>query len=231
MLPLVTYGITEASTTRRPVDAVDAHRRGSTTDGVAGAHPARARRVQGGLGVAPTQSRISSSVATSGPGETSPASNGANAGWRGCPGGADRLDPLAAVVRRRQVVEAQRRLDHGVGRGDPHRAAHVGVHRPDVDLVAVATLAAAPSRRSARRSAGSGTSGSGRRRRRCCARTRRPRSGWSCRAPPDDPLQPDPRPPVPRQQRVERHRLARRVLDVHLEVVLQVARRRPAGGG
>ncbi len=56
------------------------------------------------------------------------------------PGDADRLDPLAPVLVGREVVEPERRMDGRVGRGDLHGAAGVGVHRPDVDLVAVAAL-------------------------------------------------------------------------------------------
>ena len=54
------------------------------------------------------------------------------------PGDPDRLDPLAPVLVGREVVEAERRMDARIGRDDLHRAAGVGVHRPDVDLVAVA---------------------------------------------------------------------------------------------
>src|SRR5205823_553799 len=54
------------------------------------------------------------------------------------PGDPDRLDPLAAVLLGREVVEPQRRMDPRVGRDNPHGAARVRVHRPDVDLVAVA---------------------------------------------------------------------------------------------
>ena len=50
----------------------------------------------------------------------------------------DRLHPLLAVGRRRQVVELHRRVDLRVRRPDPHPAAGVGVHRADVHLVAVA---------------------------------------------------------------------------------------------
>ena len=64
--------------------------------------------------------------------------NAAKAGWlRMLPGRADHLDPLAPVVLGRQVVEPQRRVLVGVARLQRHRAAHVGVHRPDVHLVAV----------------------------------------------------------------------------------------------
>ena len=86
-----------------------------------------------------TQSRISSSVATAGPGR------GLAAVVRrhrrlveDAPRDADRLDPLAAVLVGGQVVEPQCRLGLRVGRRDLHRAAGVGVHRPDVHLVAVA---------------------------------------------------------------------------------------------
>ena len=50
----------------------------------------------------------------------------------------DRLDPLAAVGGRGQVVELHRGVLPRVARPDPHPAAGVGVHRADVDLVAVA---------------------------------------------------------------------------------------------
>ena len=86
-----------------------------------------------------TQSRICSSDSTSGPGEISPPSNAARAGWpRMLAGHADRLDPLAAVLVGGQVVEPQRRVRARVRAGDPAGAAGVGVHRADVHLVAVA---------------------------------------------------------------------------------------------
>ena len=53
-------------------------------------------------------------------------------------GHADRLDPLAPVGRRGQVVEHHRRVLLGVARDDPDAAAGVGVHGADVHLVAVA---------------------------------------------------------------------------------------------
>src|SRR6266536_2882663 len=93
MFPFVTYGKTDASTTRRPSSPCTRIVSGSTTD--------------------------SSSVPIF-------AAHDAN-----------RLDPLAAILVRRQIVEAQRRMPARVGALDLHRAARIGVHRPDVHLVAV----------------------------------------------------------------------------------------------
>ncbi len=85
-----------------------------------------------------TQSRICSSVSTLGPGETSPPLNGSIAGWLKM----RRAMRIASIHSRRSsgggdVVEPQRRLGLRVGGGDLHRAARVGVHRPDVHLVTV----------------------------------------------------------------------------------------------
>src|SRR5215210_1018818 len=57
-------------------------------------------------------------------------------------GDADRLDPLAAILVGREVVEAKRRVAPWVGRDDLHGPASIRVHRADVDLVAVAALVA-----------------------------------------------------------------------------------------
>ena len=106
---------------------------------VVDAHPARCTRgaARSRRPSRPT-SRISSSVSTLGPGESSPALNGSNAGWfRMLARHADRLDPLAPVLLGRQVVEPQRRMHARVGARDLHRAARVRVHRADVHLVAV----------------------------------------------------------------------------------------------
>src|SRR6476646_340253 len=51
--------------------------------------------------------------------------------------GADRLDPLATILGGRKVVEAQRGVHAWVGRLDLDRAARVGIHRPDVYLIAM----------------------------------------------------------------------------------------------
>ena len=61
-----------------------------------------------------TQSRISSSVLTPGPGEISPPSNGCMAGWlRMSRATRDGLGPLPPVLLGRQVVEPQRRVPVG----------------------------------------------------------------------------------------------------------------------
>src|SRR6266699_3137501 len=120
MLPLVTYGIAEASTTRKPSIPCTFMLVGSTTD------PSTAPILQvheGCSAVSPsfaTQSRICSPVSTLGPGD------------------ADRLNPFPAVLRGRKVVEPELRVDSRVGGLDFHRASGVGVHGADVDLVAVA---------------------------------------------------------------------------------------------
>ena len=82
MLPLVTYGKTEASTTRRPstpCTRID----GGVDDRHVSSMPIFA--VHDGCSAVSaslrTQSRISSSVSTAGPGESSPSLNGAKAGW------------------------------------------------------------------------------------------------------------------------------------------------------
>ncbi len=85
-----------------------------------------------------TQSRICSGVCTAGPGDSSPALYGSMAGWvKIVRATRDRLDPFAPVLLGGQVVEPQRGLGRGIGRGDPDAAARVGVHRADVHLVAV----------------------------------------------------------------------------------------------
>ena len=53
---------------------------------------------------------------------------------------ANGLDPLAAVLRGREVVEAQGRVLARVGRFNLYGTTRVGVHRADMHLVAVATL-------------------------------------------------------------------------------------------
>ncbi len=81
MFPLVTYGITDASTTRSPSTPCTRMLPGSTTaissvpilqvqDGCRAVSPSLA-----------TQARISSSLDTDGPGEISPSLYGASAGW------------------------------------------------------------------------------------------------------------------------------------------------------
>lgn len=80
MLPLVTYGIAEASTTRRPSSPCTRMLVGSTTE--RGSVPIFA--VQEGCSAVSaslaTQLRICSGVSISGPGEISPELNSANAG-------------------------------------------------------------------------------------------------------------------------------------------------------
>ena len=53
------------------------------------------------------------------------------------PGDPDRFDPFPPVLLGRQVVEAEGRVHPGVGAHDLHRTTCVGVHRPDVHLIAV----------------------------------------------------------------------------------------------
>ena len=178
MLPLVTYGKTEASTTRspsRPCTRIDA---GSTTDRSSTPMAAVHDGCSAVSASARTQSRICSSVSTSRPGESSPSLYGAKAGWLRM----SRATRIASThsrrsVSRRQVVELHRRVHLGVGRADPHPAAGVGVHRADVDLVAVALgrrRAVVPDRdrEEVEHQVRVGDV------RRCCGRSRRPRSGW-----------------------------------------------------
>ena len=56
----------------------------------------------------------------------------------------DRLDPLAPVLLGREVVEYQRRVRPRVRRADADRPPRIGVHRPDVHLVAVAARGCGP---------------------------------------------------------------------------------------
>src|ERR1051326_1983453 len=77
MFPLGTKGKTDASTTRIPSSPYTRIVAGSTTDPIA--------QVQEGWSAVSasraTQSRISSSLCTDGPGDTSPPSYGQNAAW------------------------------------------------------------------------------------------------------------------------------------------------------
>src|SRR5579864_5529871 len=110
MFPFGTNGKMDASTTRSPSSPYTRIVFGSTTLPIAHVH-------EGWSAVSAsraTQSSTSSSVRTNGPRD------------------ANRLDPLAAILRRRQVVETQRRLHARILRDDLHRAARVRVHRPDV---------------------------------------------------------------------------------------------------
>src|SRR6478735_6716059 len=83
MLPLVTYGITEASTTRRPATPWTRMVAGSTT--AIGSESGPSFAVHEGCSAvsasAATHARISVAVDTDGPGEVSPALNGASADW------------------------------------------------------------------------------------------------------------------------------------------------------
>ena len=86
-----------------------------------------------------TQSRICSSVATSGPGASSPPLNWSNAGWL-------RMFLAMRIASThslrswcgRHIVESQRRVHGRVARGDLDRAPGVRIHRPDVHLVTMA---------------------------------------------------------------------------------------------
>ena len=81
MFPLVMYGITEASTTRNPSSPCTRSEAGSVTASA----PVPILAVQDGCSAVSasrrTQSRICSPVATSGPGDSSPALYSSNAGW------------------------------------------------------------------------------------------------------------------------------------------------------
>src|SRR5215472_15043649 len=81
MFPFVTYGITDASTTRSPETECTRRDDGSVTD----IGPLPIAQVQDGCSAVSasraTQSRISASVDTEGPGDSSPSLNGANAFW------------------------------------------------------------------------------------------------------------------------------------------------------
>src|SRR3954462_15584035 len=81
MLPLVTYGNTEASTTRSPSTPCTRLDDGCTTDMSAVpifAVPDGCSAVSASLA---THSRISSGVCTLGPGDSSPSLYGSHAGW------------------------------------------------------------------------------------------------------------------------------------------------------
>ena len=134
----------------------------------------------------------------------------------------DRLDPFLLVVGRRQVVEEHRRVLTGVGRTDLHVAAGVGVHRPDVHLVAVALRRHAPvvpdgDRQEVEHEV------------RVVDVVVAPDEaaalevvGGAQAATVDEPLVPDLGAGAHPQTGCDRHRLLRRVLDVDLEVVLEV---------
>ena len=164
------------------VDAVDPHRPRVDDGGLVDAHLRGARGVQGGLGVLadPVEDLLVGLDGGAGR-ELAVVERRERRLVEDVARDPDRLDPLLAVLRGREVVELHRGVLSRVGALDPHPAAGVGVHRADVDLVAV-PLGRARTRRSGSRSAGSGTSGWGSRRPRCCARSRRPRSGWWRRA-------------------------------------------------
>ena len=122
-----------------PVDTVDPHRQRIDDRVAIDAHPGRTRRMERGLGVAPH------------PVEDLIVGGHGRAGRRlaavvrihgvlseDVPGDADRLHPLAPILVRGQVVEAQGRMDPRVRARELERAARVRVHRPDMDLVAMA---------------------------------------------------------------------------------------------
>src|ERR1700733_6791333 len=81
MLPLVTYGMADASTTRSPERPCTRSDAGSVT----ASGPVPIAQVQDGCSAVSasraTHARISSSVATDGPGDSSPALNSSNADW------------------------------------------------------------------------------------------------------------------------------------------------------
>ena len=130
----------------------------------------------------------------------------------------------APVGRRGQVVEPQRRLGERVRGGQLHRAARVGVHRPDVHLVAVAAGRGGPV--VADRD-GQEVEHQVRVARPCrwTGRTRRA-SKWLVAAGPDvaqrTTRSATPGPVAPLERGRDRHRQLGPVLDVHLQVVLHV---------
>src|ERR1700733_1596128 len=81
MFPLVTYGITDASTTRSPDTPCTRSDPGSVTD----SGPAPMAHVQDGCSAVSasraTHESTSASVDAAGPGDSSPALNSSNAGW------------------------------------------------------------------------------------------------------------------------------------------------------
>ncbi len=81
MLPFVITGITDASATRRPSSPCTFIVDGSTTDAASVPILAVPHGCSAVSASRATHSRISSSVRTEGPGESSPASYGSNAGW------------------------------------------------------------------------------------------------------------------------------------------------------
>src|SRR6201986_649604 len=81
MFPLVTYGMTDASTTRSPDTPWTASDSGSVTD----SGPVPMAQVHEGCNTVSasraTHSSTSASDETDGPGDSSPALNSSNAGW------------------------------------------------------------------------------------------------------------------------------------------------------
>src|ERR1700751_1299399 len=81
MLPLVTYGMADASTTRNPETPCTRSDDGSVT----ASGPVPIAQVHEGCSAVSasraTHARISSSVDTDGPGDSSPSLYGSNAGW------------------------------------------------------------------------------------------------------------------------------------------------------
>jgi len=156
----------------------------------------------------PTQSRISLSLETLGPGEISPASNSAKALLsKDVPGNVDRLDPLTAVLVGGQIVEAQRGwtlASSEVIFTDPLESEYIG---PMLHLVAV----------TAGRSRAVVTDGDRKKVEHqirvadivvCSGRSRLPRSGSSPPGPcANNIAKLDPRPVAPLERRRERDRL------------------------
>jgi len=92
-----------------------------------------------------TQSRISSSVATPGPGEVLAAAVRVERRLvEDLARAAHGLHPLAAVLVGREVVEPQCRMLARIGALDLHGAPRVGVHRADVHLIAVVAAGRRP---------------------------------------------------------------------------------------
>ena len=202
---------------------MDAHRGGVDDRHLVRPHLARARGVQRGLGVAgdPREDLLVGLDARARR-ELAPVERRHRRLPEDPSRRLDRLDPLAPVLVRREVVEAERGMDPGVGARDLHRTPRVRVHRPDVDLVTVVagrrrTVVAHGDRQEVEHQVrvpnlvvGPGEPAALEVVRRAGARAE------------EQPPEPDPRPVPPLEVGRHRNRLRARVLDVDLEVVLQV---------
>ena len=138
MLPFVTYGIADASTTRNPSIPRTFIVRGSTTDrssvpirhvheGCSAVSPFPAHPVQDLLVGLHLLAR----------GELTAVERTERRLREDRPRDLDRLHPFLPILVGRQVVEPERRVHPGIGAHDLHRPPRVRVHRSDVHLVAV----------------------------------------------------------------------------------------------